>query len=403
MTLFGSMRVKYLAKINVSTLPEDTDPDCEIHYLDISSVGLGQMQNEPEILTFAAAPSRARRLVQDGDTIVSTVRTYLRAVLPIRDPHPSLVVSTGFAVLTPESKIDPRYFAWVIQSDVFIEEVVARSVGVSYPGINASQIGDIQIPITDIQTQCNIANYLDRETARIDSLIEKKQRLVELASELVGSKIESVLSSFVSNCPRPSLAYVLSTPITDGPHETPEFVESGVPFLSVDNIQNSQIDFSETRFISCEENIRFSRKSKPISGDVLVTKAASVGKVALVATDLEFNVWSPIAILRPNREILTSEYLWWLFRSPRIQMQLQLYATSNTQQNISMSDLSSIRLDVPSLDVQVMCVNQLNEVEVWSRNLMGKILKDIDLLVERRKALITSAVTGKLEIPEVAA
>jgi type I restriction enzyme S subunit len=402
-TLFGSMRVKYLAKINVSTLPEDTDPDCEIHYLDISSVGLGQMQNEPEILTFAAAPSRARRLVQDGDTIVSTVRTYLRAVLPIRDPHPSLVVSTGFAVLTPESKIDPRYFAWVIQSDVFIEEVVARSVGVSYPGINASQIGDIQIPITDIQTQCNIANYLDRETARIDSLIEKKQRLVELASELVGSKIESVLSSFVSNCPRPSLAYVLSTPITDGPHETPEFVESGVPFLSVDNIQNSQIDFSETRFISCEENIRFSRKSKPISGDVLVTKAASVGKVALVATDLEFNVWSPIAILRPNREILTSEYLWWLFRSPRIQMQLQLYATSNTQQNISMSDLSSIRLDVPSLDVQVMCVNQLNEVEVWSRNLMGKILKDIDLLVERRKALITSAVTGKLEIPEVAA
>lgn len=403
MTLFGSMRVKYLAKINVSTLPEDTDPDCEIHYLDISSVGLGQMQNDPEILTFAAAPSRARRLVQDGDTIVSTVRTYLRAVLPIRDPHPSLVVSTGFAVLTPESKVDPRYFAWVIQSDIFIEEVVARSVGVSYPGINASQIGDIQIPITDLQTQCNIANYLDRETARINSLIEKKQRMVELASELVGSKIESVLSSFVSNCPRPSLAYVLSTPITDGPHETPEFVESGVPFLSVDNIQNSQIDFSETRFISSEENIRFSRKSKPISGDVLVTKAASVGKVALVATDLEFNVWSPIAILRPNREILTSEYLWWLFRSPRIQMQLQLYATSNTQQNISMSDLSSIRLDVPSLDVQVMCVNQLNEVEVWSRNLMGKILKDIDLLVERRKALITSAVTGELEIPEVAA
>lgn len=315
------------------------------------------------------------------------------------------IVSPEYTTLVPLSTADPRFLVYLLRSDFYVGEFSWRSrgMGTAFLRLHPENLLDTPFFVPAIETQRSIADYLDTETARIDALIEKKQRMMGLASELVGSKIESVLNSFVSNCPRPSLAYVLSAQITDGPHETPEFVESGVPFLSVDNIQNSQIDFEHTRFISSEENARFSRKSKPIFGDVLLTKAASVGKVALVATDVEFNIWSPIAILRPNRERLTPDYLWWLFRSPRIQMQLQLYATSSTQQNISMRDLSSIRLDVPSLDVQGMCVSQLNKVDAWSRNLLEKMVKDKELLIERRQALITAAVTGELEIPGVAA
>ena len=315
------------------------------------------------------------------------------------------LVSPAYTVLRPISQdVYPPFFRYLFKSSAYISRLENVAQGIRQGRtISTEDFYNIEVRKPALAEQKAIADYLDRETTRIDALIEKKKRLTELASELVGSKIESVLDKFASNCPRPSLAYVLAAPITDGPHETPEFTESGVPFLSVDNIQESQINFSDTRFISNEENVRFSRKSKPRPGDVLLTKAASVGKVALVATDLEFNIWSPIAILRPNHEILSSEYLWWLFRSPRIQMQLQLYATSNTQQNISMRDLSSIRLDVPSLDTQVQCVNQLNKVDAWSRSLMTKISKDTDLLKERRQALITGVVTGELEIPEVAA
>jgi len=312
------------------------------------------------------------------------------------------IITSAYVTIRPSKVIHPKFLNYFLKHMDFRKDFYALGAGVRQ-SLKFDELRSVKVPVPALAQQKAIANYLDRETARIDALIEKKKRLTELASELVGSKIESVLDKFASNCPRPSLAYVLAAPITDGPHETPEFTESGVPFLSVDNIQESQINFSDTRFISNEENVRFSRKSKPRPGDVLLTKAASVGKVALVATDLEFNIWSPIAILRPNHEILSSEYLWWLFRSPRIQMQLQLYATSNTQQNISMRDLSSIRLDVPSLDAQVQCVNQLNKVDAWSRSLMTKISKDTDLLKERRQALITAAVTGELEIPEVAA
>ena len=340
--------------------------------------------------------------VRPGDLVVNKMKTWQGSLAV--SGHEG-IVSPAYYVGRRITDVDNRFMHHLLRSLPLIAEYGARSKGIrpSQWDLPWDEFASIKVAIPAFAKQKAIADYLDRETARIDALIEKKKRLTELASELVGSKIESVLDKFASNCPRPSLAYVLAAPITDGPHETPEFTESGVPFLSVDNIQESQINFSDTRFISNEENVRFSRKSKPRPGDVLLTKAASVGKVALVATDLEFNIWSPIAILRPNHEILSSEYLWWLFRSPRIQMQLQLYATSNTQQNISMRDLSSIRLDVPSLDAQVQCVNQLNRVDAWSRSLMTKISKDTDLLKERRQALITAAVTGELEISAVAA
>lgn len=183
MSRFTTTRVKYIARINQSALSESTDPDREVRYVDISSVGRGVLVAEPEVMTFSTAPSRARRLVSSGDTIVSTVRTYLRAVLPIKSPDPALVVSTGFAVLTPTADLDPGYFAWAVQSDPFVEEIVARSVGVSYPAINASEIGDIRLPVPALADQRAIADFLDRETARIDAITVTLERQVVLLRE----------------------------------------------------------------------------------------------------------------------------------------------------------------------------------------------------------------------------
>jgi type I restriction enzyme S subunit len=163
--------LKRLVRINERALPEDTDPDKEFRYVDIGSVGRGFLVEEPPIMSFAQAPGRARRLVQKGDTIISTVRTYLRAVWPIRDSAEDLVVSTGFAVLSPAPELDYRFLGWLAQSDVVVEEIVARSVGVSYPGVNAGEIGSIKVPHPSLPTQLAIADYLDSETTQIDALI----------------------------------------------------------------------------------------------------------------------------------------------------------------------------------------------------------------------------------------
>ncbi len=174
--------LKHLVGINQRVLPETTDPGREIRYVDIGSVGRGRLVKEPERMRFSDAPSRARRLVRQGDTIVSTVRTYLRAVWPVGGDTADLVVSTGFAVLTPK-EVDPRYFSWWVLSDAFIEEMVARSVGVSYPAINASELGDLPIQLPTLAEQRAIADYLGVATRRIDALISKTHRIIALLAE----------------------------------------------------------------------------------------------------------------------------------------------------------------------------------------------------------------------------
>ncbi len=174
--------LKHIARINERVLSDSTDPDLEIRYLEIGSVGRGELIDEPKRMRFRDAPSRARRLVRAGDTIVSTVRTYLRSVWPVAGTTDDLVVSTGFAVLTP-IHINHRYFSWWLRSDNFIDTVVARSIGVSYPAINATELGEIAVRLPGADEQRAIADYLDTETARIDTLISKKRRLIDLLTE----------------------------------------------------------------------------------------------------------------------------------------------------------------------------------------------------------------------------
>ena len=175
-------RLKLLASTNDHTLMEDEDPLRPMQYVDIGAVdatyGITGMQE----MLFEDAPSRARRLVSDGDTIVSTVRTYLRAIVPICNPPPDMVVSTGFAVIRPHG-LDPGYCSWALREPGFVEDLVACSTGVRYPAINPSKLGEFEFPLPPLAEQRAIAAFLDRETTRIDKLVEKNRLLIERLAE----------------------------------------------------------------------------------------------------------------------------------------------------------------------------------------------------------------------------
>ena len=177
-------RLKYLASINDDVLGEDTDPDFEMEYIDIGNVDSSGRISELASYRFEDAPSRARRRVRDGDVIISTVRTYLQAITQIQEPPENLVASTGFAVVRPQRDLfDARYCRFALREPAFLAEVEKRSVGVSYPAINATDLADIPIFVHPLQTQRAIADYLDRETARLDALVAAKERLLKLLAE----------------------------------------------------------------------------------------------------------------------------------------------------------------------------------------------------------------------------
>ncbi len=186
-------KLKYVVSINDESLPETTNDDYEIEYVDISNVksGLGVLAAEP--YSFSKAPSRARRIVQDGDIIVSTVRTYLKSIAKINNPPNNLIVSTGFAVVRPVQIIS-GFLGFLFYSELLIGEIISLSSGVSYPAINASEIGDIFVPIPKSGEQTAIIEYIETETARIESKITKTKKIIALQKEYRTALISEVVT-----------------------------------------------------------------------------------------------------------------------------------------------------------------------------------------------------------------
>lgn len=187
-------RLKYLVSHNSNTLPEDTDPDYQFHYVEIGDVEFKKGISIHEKITFCEAPSRARRVVEPDDVIFPTVSVTTRsiAIIPkIKD----LVCSTGFCVLKCRSELlNHAYLSYLLKSDWFITRAVCNSFGVIYPGINPSRLLDIKVVLPPMSDQLNIVHNLNNKIVKIDNLVNKLNEQLILLSEYKESLIFSLVS-----------------------------------------------------------------------------------------------------------------------------------------------------------------------------------------------------------------
>jgi len=176
--------LKHIVESNITTLSNRTDPDYKFRYIEINMIKAGYLIKEPERLVFEKAPSRARRKIKNGDTIISTVRTYLRAVMYIDFLDSSdIVVSTGFSVLTPKKTIDNESIGYYLRSDQFIDQVILNSNGVSYPAIADSKLLRLKVIVTNTTQQKQITKYIKNNSINIDQAISRTEREISLIQE----------------------------------------------------------------------------------------------------------------------------------------------------------------------------------------------------------------------------
>jgi type I restriction enzyme S subunit len=416
-------RLKYVAAINRFSLPEDTDPNRELGYIDISAVARGSLVSSPEVVQFGDAPSRARRLVRPGDTIVSTVRTYLRAVWPVNLPTDDLVVSTGFAVISPGPKLDSRYLGWLAQSDRFIEDIVARSVGVSYPAINATDVGDILVTVPPLTVQSTIAGFLNRETARIDALVATKRRMIELMEQrwqaVMGSGLSGSITS-ASTTKGSLIPWLQRIPVgwREGKlnlvarlgsghtpsRQHPEWWEDPtIPWITtgeVAQMRSDRIEYvTETREMISELGMANSSATLHPADTVVLCRTASAGYSAIMgrnmATSQDFATWTCGPLLRPR-------FLLLCLRVMRQDLMGRL-AMGSTHQTIYMPDIESIKVPLPPVAEQEAIIAAVySQLPTIDRSI-SILNRQVELLEERRQALITVVVNGELEIPGIAA
>ena len=419
-------RLKVVASTNDEALSDAEDPLRVMFYVDISAVDATRGITRYEELVFEDAPSRARRLVRDGDTIVSTVRTYLRAIAPIDSPKPEMVVSTGFAVIRPRA-IDDEFASWVLREQGFLDEIVARSVGVSYPAINAPEIGNLPVAIPPHDEQRAIAAFLDRETERIDSLIAKKRLLMERLREYRTALITRTVTrglppaaaraaglepsprlkpsgvEWLGEMPEhwevlhPSFGFGRIGSGTTPRSDAEEYYRGDTPWVTTSELRESTIFETAKSVTAAALHDHTALHVYPPGALVIAMYGATIGRLGILGVPAAVNQ-ACCVFAEPTRLRARFVYYWLAgFRDVLIS-----HSVGGGQPNLSQEDLRGLRIPAPSTDEQDRIAEYLDTEISLLNGLASEIDSGIERLQEYRTALITAAVTGKIDVRESA-
>ncbi len=332
-------------------------------------------------------------------------------------------VSLISIVLKPK-KIKPSFVHHLFRSYPFQEEFYRYGKGIVADlwSTNSSEMKNILIPEMPETEQQKIAQFLDHETAKIDTLIEKQQRLIELLKE----KRQAVISHAVTKGLNPNapmkdsgmewlgdvpegwqvkpIKYICN--LIDGdrssvyPNEN-DLVDDGIPFVSSKNIVNYKLTKKNLNYITREKFERLSR-GKLIAGDLVITVRGTIGHVGIfdpeiIGCETGF-INAQMMILRPINGL--TDYLQLISESSLWQSQLDVAAYGSTVKQLSNEVLGSICIAIPPFDELSNFVNCVKRCCEKIERLIFHANSAIELMQERRTALISAAVTGKIDVRE---
>jgi type I restriction enzyme S subunit len=388
-------RIKNVATINDEVLYDSTPPDTEIRYVEIGDVRFNEGITSKTDYVYENAPSRARRKVKDGDVIISTVRTYLKAVAPIKNPESNLIVSTGFAVVRPKkSLLSPTFAGYLLLSENLLNEVVSKSVGVSYPAVNPEDIGNIEILLPPLPIQKAIAAYLDKETARIDALIAKKERQIELLQE----KRQAIITRAITKGLDPNAKMKDSGVEWIG--EIPEgweivklkWLYKGIG--SGNGISPDDIEESGTYPVYGGNGIMgFTENFNSDGDDIIIGRVgAKCGNVYLSSG----KKWISDNALNLQINKLEKEFVAQLLEIRN----LNDLANKNAQPLITGSMVGNQEVIVPPIVEQKRIIDYLRREKKAIADLQMKVDASLNFLREYRSSLITAAVSGQIYVSQ---
>lgn len=402
------MRLKDVASVNLRTLDENTPGDYAFKYIDISSVSFENGIDLGQDIVFSQAPSRARRIVKKGDVLVSTVRTYLRAIADIDWDAENVVASTGFAVFSPNDNIIPRFMAFAVKSTDVINQICANSKGVSYPAIQAPLLAAVEIPYFDIPKQVEIAEYLDKECEKIGRNIELLERKADAYKRLRRSIINRAVTRGLNPDAllKPS-ASSLTEKIPE--HWNERRIKDFFTEISIKGFPNEpMLCATQSRGVipqSMYEN-RVVAALTGLENMKLVEEGNFVISLRSFQGGIEYAYYRGIisaayTILRLDGNNY-KEYFRYFFKSPTLIKLMKKCVTGIREgQNINYTVLKYEKVPLPPYIEQQQIAAYLDEKCGKIDAIIEKIGTQIERLKELKRSLINEVVTGKRAIINV--
>ncbi|MES1979335.1 MAG: restriction endonuclease subunit S [Pseudomonadota bacterium] len=366
----------------------------------------------------ASADQIAKFTLRAGDTIITKdSETADDIAIAALVPHdlPGVVCGYHLSMVRPLSGTHGPFVKRLFDSIYAKSCFAVRANGLTRVGLGQYELDNVELPFPPLPEQTEIAAFLNRETAKIDELVAEQRRLMELLKE----KRQAVISHAVTRGLNPDaplkpsgIEWLGDVPehwtclqvgkvcnkVADGPHFSPSYVDEGIPFLSARNVKIDSWALDDVKYISANDCEEFDRRVVPEVGDVLYTKGGTTGIARVVDLPHRFQVWVHISVLKIKPELIEPYFLAFALNSVGCYEQSQLLTRGASNNDLGLTRLIKIWFALPKLDEQVAIVKFLKTESAKFESLTTEAQRAIDLLQERRTALISAAVTGQIDV-----
>ncbi|WP_440056224.1 restriction endonuclease subunit S [Pseudoalteromonas sp. T1lg65] len=368
----------------------------------------------PYYVTEDWSNSKSKSILNKGDVLVVQTGD-IGQVAAVTDDFVGCNCHALIIIATTE-KLNGFYLSWLLNSDYGYHRLKSIQTGALHPHLNCDMVKTVKTPVPSVQEQIKIVNFLDHETAKIDTLIENQQQLIKLLKE----KRQAVISHAVTKGLNPNarmkdsgvewlgeipeewdvaLIKYKCTEVTDGAHISPETEDGEHYFVSIRDIKEGVINFSGALLTSPKSyDYLVKTGCMPFQGDILFSKDGTIGQTAITPAKIKFVVASSLIIIRPDKSKVTSLFLDFLLQSSLVKEQVESFVKGAALRRLSIQNLLKVFGVFPPIKEQQEIANHIQAQLYKFKKLEVRANEQVELLKERRTALISAAVTGKIDV-----
>lgn len=423
-THWGTKKLKFLATVQPSNVDKKTvegeEPVLLCNYTDVYKNEY--IDGRLEFMQASATDAEIKKFKVDINDVIVTKdsETPDDIAVPacIAEEVEGLVCGYHLTQIKPID-LHGRYLFRLFQSKGFNAQFVVSANGVTRFGLPQHAIANAFTPLPTLEEQKTIARFLDFKTAQIDALIEKKKtllnKLAEKRTALISHAVTKGLDPSVpmkdsgvdwlgkipthweAKRTKFSVSYIGSGKTPKGGSEV--YVQEGIMILRSQNVHDRGLRLDDVAYITDEADSA-QAASRVRAGDVLLNiTGASIGRTSIVPTPFpQANVNQHVCILRPIRDLVTSEYLHLLLCSRQAKDQISSLENGTSREGLNFTQVGGLLFAFPPVKEQITIVSNLAITVDAIDRLSEKVMSAIERLVEYRSAVITNTVTGKIDV-----
>ncbi|WP_394174004.1 restriction endonuclease subunit S [Guptibacillus hwajinpoensis] len=269
--------------------------------------------------------------------------------------------------------------------------------------LSKTQLLDFPLLTPPIKEQNKIAAIL----SSVDNAIEKTEEIIGQSEKVKKGLMQQLLTKGIRDASLKETKYGIvpddweiktvkdiAIKVTDGEHKTPKRSSSGFLLLSARNVKNGTLNLINVDYVEQEEFSKITKRCHPEHGDILISCSGTIGNICVVPKDLDFALVRSVALVKPDRRQVDSDYLMYVLQSPKLQSQMRMNLSQLAQANLFLRDINRLTIPLPTLEEQKKIVSILNEVSK-KRNKEKEVL---ETLITLKKGLMQDLLTGKVRV-----